>query len=449
MNNHRRVLWGEGLFLRPQHFQRQDVFHDARLREAALDLHPYAWGVKQLRVDSGALANGVFRVQEMSVVFPDGETFAAPDPETLPTALGLDSVPDNTTRTIIHLALPRLKSHGGNLSESGASAQSLARFVKADAPAADMFTDADEADIAYLGKSVRLLTDDKPRDEYVSVPIARIERASTGGFELDDSFIPPSLTIDASNELQQQLRRLLDALQAKVDALYGQHREPTENLIEFRSGDIASFWLLHTASSAFARLSHFLHHPKLYPERLFQQMLELAGALMTFSTSYGLNDLPAYDHENPGPAFESLLRIIRDLLEAVISERYFKIPLQESKPSYYVGQLASERIDSRTEFYLCVGADMSPAELIDIVPIRFKIGAPDDVEKCVLSALPGVKLVHTPQVPATVPVRAGQTYFSLGKSSNLYDRMIKSGSVTVYVPSGVKELQLELIAVIG
>lgn len=449
MNNHRRVLWGEGLFLRPQHFQRQDVFHDARVREAALDLHPYAWGLKHLRVDTGALANGVFRIQNISVVFPDGETFAAPEPETLPTAIGLDNIPDNTTSTVVHIALPRLKPHGGNLGEPTAPAQSLTRFVKSDAAAADMFTDAAEADIAYLGKSVRLLTDDKPRDEYVCVPIARIERASTGGFELDESFIAPSLTIDASGELLQQLRRLLDALQAKVDALYGHHREPTKNLIEFRSGDIASFWLLHTASAAFASLSHFLHNPKLFPERLFQQMLELAGALMTFSTNYGLNDLPPYDHEKPGPAFESLQRIIRELLEAVISERYFKIPLHETKPSYYLGQLASDRIDDRTEFYLCVGAAMSPAELVEIVPIRFKVGAPDDVEKCVLSALPGVKLIHTPQVPAAVPVRAGQTYFSLGKSGALYERMLKSGSVMVYVPSGVQELKLDLVAVIG
>ena len=53
-----------------------------------------------------------------------------------------------------------------------------------------------------------------------------------------------------------QRRRLLDALQAKVNALYGHHREPSKHVIEFRSGDISSFWLLHTVSSACAPLSH-------------------------------------------------------------------------------------------------------------------------------------------------------------------------------------------------
>lgn len=450
MSTHRRVLWGEGLFLRPQHFQRQDVFHDARLRQASADLHPYAWGLKRIRVDTGALSNGTFRLTQLSLVFPDGEAFDAPDPEALPDAVSLEHLPDNTQATVIHAAMAPLQDYNGNLGvDTEAANGRLHRFVKNEQNAADLFTDAGDAEIAFLGKSVRLLTDDKPRDEYVSLPIARIERSSTGGFELDESFVPPSLTIDSSAEMLQQLRRLLDALQAKVDALYGHHREPAKNLVEFRSGDIASFWLLHTASSAFAQLSHFLNNSRLYPERLFERMLQLAGELMTFSTQYALNDLPAYDHSAPGPAFDRLHRIIRDLLEAVISERYFHIPLAETKPSYYAGQLNSDRIDDRTEFYLCVGADLSPAELVEVVPIRFKVGAPDDVEKCVLSALPGIKLTHTPQVPAAVPVRAGQSYFALSTSGPLYERMLKSGSVMIYVPNGIRELKLDLVAVMG
>ena len=86
------------------------------------------------------------------------------------------------------------------------------------------------------------------------------------------------------------LRRQLDALRAKVDALYGLHREPSKNIIEFRSGDIASFWLLHTASSACAALTHLLRNPALSPERLFQELLRLAGGLLTFSKGHGLAD---------------------------------------------------------------------------------------------------------------------------------------------------------------
>ncbi len=44
-----KVLWGEGLFLRPQHFQQQDRYHEARLNQTACALHPYRLGRAQAR----------------------------------------------------------------------------------------------------------------------------------------------------------------------------------------------------------------------------------------------------------------------------------------------------------------------------------------------------------------------------------------------------------------
>ena len=236
------------------------------------------------------------------------------------------------------------------------------------------------------------------------------------------------------------------SVKAKVDALYGFHREPSKHVIEFRSGDIASFWLLHTASAAFAAMSHLHHHPTLHPERLYERMLELAGALMTFSRSHTLADLPAYRHEEPGPCFARLEQIIRELLETVISTRYFAIALDEVKPSFHHGRLDSEKITSSTSFFLGVQAAMPPAELLEAVPVRFKIGAPDDVEKFVLSAMGGVKLTHAAQVPAAIPVRPGTYYFALDGRGSLYERMLQAQTIGIYTPAGIADMQLELFA---
>jgi type VI secretion system protein ImpJ len=247
--------------------------------------------------------------------------------------------------------------------------------------------------------------------------------------------------------LTLHLRRLMDALQAKVDALYGMHREPSKHVIEFRSGDIASFWLLHTASTALAGLTHLARNPGFHPERLFERLLELAGSLMTFSRSFTLADLPTYDHTQPGQAFVKIDQLIRELLETVISTRSFAIALNEVIPSFHRGRLDSEQITPGTQFYLGVSASMPPAELVDIVPHRFKVGAPDDVDKLVLSAMPGVRLTHVPQVPAAVPVRPGNYYFSLEPRGALYERMLQAQSLTLYTPSGIQDLSLELVAI--
>jgi type VI secretion system protein ImpJ len=440
-----KVFWGEGLFLRPQHFQRQDAYHEARVHDLGMALHPYPWGLREARFDLQAIASGTFRVLQLSLVFPDGESHHAPGAQPLPEPLSLTALSAGVQSTTLYAALPLLREHGGNCADSESS--TAARYAQANQATADLYTDAGEAELAYLRQRVRILSEDEPRDAYTAMPIARVRRTATGGFELDDEFIAPALHIGASPALLLRLRRLLDGLQAKTEALYGHHRAPSQSVIEFRSGDIASFWLLHTANSAFAALSHCFRHPGLHPERLHQELLRLAGGLLTFSATHSLADLPAYEHARPDQGFAPLFSIIRELIDTVISARYFQIALSEVKPSFHLGRLDSQRIDEGCAFYLGVAANLPGPELVQSVPVRFKVGAPDDVDKCVLSALPGVKLVHAAQVPAAIPVRPGMHYFAVEPRGPLYERMLKAQSLTIYVPAGVHDLKLELIAV--
>jgi type VI secretion system protein ImpJ len=457
-----KVLWGEGLFLRPQHFQRQDAYHEWRLADSMHALHPFAWGVRRLRVDTDALANGVLRLTELQLILPDGEMFNAPQEDELPETLSLANVPAGVAEIVFHAALAPLRTHATNFSAadgggdagngsaigSGHAAGSV-RYAQHNAQAPDWFTGAAQAELAVLRRSLRLLPDGDPRGHLVSVPLLRVRRSGTGAFELDARFIPPALSIAAVPALVSLLRRLMDTLQAKVDALYGFHREPSKHVIEFRSGDVASFWLLHTASSAYAGLSHLHHHPELHPERLYQRLLELAGALMTFSKRFSLANLPAYSHEAPERAFTEIDHMLRELLETVISTRYFAIALEQVKPSFFNGRIDSQKVTASTTLILAVQAGLPAAEVIDIIPVRLKAGAPDDVDKLVLSAMAGVRLTHMPQVPAAIPVRPGAYYFQLDSRGPLYERMLQAQTLTLYAPSGIPELNLELYALNG
>lgn len=446
MSHAAKVLWGEGLFLRPQHFQRQDAYHEARLHHMAQALHPYGWGVRAIGFDLDALASGMLRTTHMALIFPDGEPYSAPQGDMLPPPIALDTLQAGQNAITFHLVLHPVRELGANCIEPGKEGFS-ARYRSEAVQVPDLYTAAVNAEVIYLRKTVKLLADTEPREQFTSLPVIRIRRTASGSFELDRDFVPPCLAIEASTTLHQQLQRLLDVLQAKVASLYGLHREPSKNIIEFRSGDVASFWLLHTANTAFASLSHLAQHASLHPERLFQELLALAGALMTFAKTYSLADLPVYDHEAPGPAFARLDHIIRDLLDTVISTRYFAIALSETRRSFHVGHLDSGKIDDKTAFYMAVAASMPLAELVEAVPARFKIGAPEDVDKLVLSAMPGVRLVYAPQVPPAVPIKAGACYFSVDSKSPLYERMLQARSVAIYAPAGIADLHIELIAV--
>ena len=79
--------------LRPQHFQRQDAYHEWRQADTARAMHPYSWGLRRLKVDVDALATGSLRVIELQAVFPDGDACAAPQDDDLPDTVSLASIP--------------------------------------------------------------------------------------------------------------------------------------------------------------------------------------------------------------------------------------------------------------------------------------------------------------------------------------------------------------------
>ncbi|MDC8757076.1 type VI secretion system baseplate subunit TssK [Janthinobacterium fluminis] len=447
MNFPAKVLWSEGLTLGPQQLQQQDRYHEARLRKVAATINPNLWGVYTVLWNVDALAHKLLRADRMSLLFQDGELYEAPDADPLPAPVDLSALPPAETSFTFYAALPLLKPYGGNLADADA-ARDAARYTRVEADTADLFTDALNVDVAYLRNTVQLLAQAEPRGAYANFPVVRLRRLAAGGFELDPGFMPPCVSIGAAAGLRQLCDNLLGKLKAKIDSLYALQRQPNTDVIEVHSGDIATFWMLHTISTASAALCHYARAAQQHPERLYVELLALAGGLMAFSKKYTLDDLPAYEHGDPAPAFSRVDAIIRDLVDTVISSSVVAIPLwqDENKVTHYRGTLDALKEERKTALIIAVNADMPALELVAMVPTRFKVGSPEDVEQIVTSALPGVTLTHMPQVPGAVPVRPSTYYFAVSDKGALYERMLKARAITIYVPSGMKDLQLELLA---
>src|SRR5215469_10238944 len=98
-----KVIWSEGLFLRPQHFQQSDRYVEKLVRSRIAALRPYPWGLTELKLNREMLALGKFAVDEACGVLEDGTPFSVPDDADHPAPL---DVPENTRNTVIYLALP-------------------------------------------------------------------------------------------------------------------------------------------------------------------------------------------------------------------------------------------------------------------------------------------------------------------------------------------------------
>jgi len=444
----KRVLWGEGMFLRPQHFQQQALYSDCAVAVAQHSLQRYSWGLQQAKLDTSVLTNGLVRADELNVVFRDGTRFEAPGHEPLPLSRDLNDVPQAGVEAILFACLPNLDPYGGNTAVNpDAPVSRPARYRSARQNIADLYTHALEADLTTLELDVRLMFHMENRDGYDSVPIARLLKDATGQWRLDENWLPPLVAVSGAPWLTRMLRRLLDILLVKSTALAGSHREQSKNVVGYGTADIASFWMLHTVNHCFARLNHLSHAEPLHPEELYLELAGFLGELLTFSHAYNLSNVPPYRHEQLSETFTELESLIHELLDTVISSRYVVIPLATPKPSFYIGHLESERLVENVDFYLSVQGEMPIAQIIEDLPLQIKAGAPDDVEKILHSAMRGVNLTYTSQTPSALPVRVGNHYFAFEPRGNVYQNMIKARSVCLYVPETFSSLKFELIAV--
>lgn len=436
-----KVLWSEGLTVGPQQFQQQDRYHEMRLQRLASALNPHCWGVRALQWDRDALLNCRLSAEVMSLIFPDGEMIDAPGTDALPPPIDLNTLPLDQQRFTFYAGLPVLKQHGGNLSGH-------TRYVREEAETLDLFTDALSIQVSYLKNAVRLLSPLDSRDAYISFPVVQVRRLAAGGFELEPGFVPPCLTIRAAMALPLMLDSLLGKLAAKIESLYSMHRQSNKSTFEVHSGDISSFWMLNTISTASASLIQCVRSQTQHPADLFDRLMVFAGGLMTFSNKYAIKELPAYSHDDPGTAFRRIDAIIRDLVDIVISAKYCTIALTRDpqRTSHYRGAFDAALVGAKTELCLAVNADMPALELVAAVPLLFKVGSPDNIDTMIVSALPGVVLTHMAQVPSAIPVRPNTYYFSLQATGNLYENILNAQAIAIYVPSGMKSVKLELLA---
>lgn len=446
MSKQSRVMWSEGMFLLPQHFQYQDEFHQHQLAESTLRATPFHWGVQAMQIDEEALASGSLQFKRLKLVFPDGSLFDAPAHDPLPAARDLrELLKGNDFKVYAALKLP--EPFGLNYVEDGQEQKNARRFRKQFDTLPDLNEGDLENEITSLRLNVVMLIDGDTLDGYSYCPIAQLSRNNIGGFNLDTHFVHPTLHLGTHETLIGLGKRLLGALHSKSKALSGRRRERADQIAEFGSSDVTLFWLLNTVNRAYPNLAHLLAHPRLHPERLYLFLAELAGGLLTFSLDVELNDIPEYNHHDPAASLVTLDQMIRRLLDNVIPNQCIVINLTQTKPSYWQGQLHDPRLVD-ADFYISVHADMPGSSLLELVPRAVKVGSPEDIEVVVNSAMPGATLNHSTRLPNAIPVRLDNHYFSIEPHGRVYERMMSAQAISFYAPSAFTNLKLELMAVL-
>ena len=429
-----RVVWSEGMYLGPHHFQVQSRYFEDSIQFAAQALWFSGYGLSGLELDAEALQNGTVSLIHARGILPDGLPFNMPEADNLPAARAVaDNFPPTRDGIVVMLAIPPRKPNGFNcaLEPNGVDARYLAepRLLH------DENTGADERQVKIGRKNLRLLFDTEPAGDLMPMPIARIVRDGAGHFVYDPAFVPPIMQVGASASLLTMVQRLIEILDEKSVTI----SRSAGSKGDFSTREIANFWLLHAVNSALAPLRHLLLSKRGHPEELFAELSRLGGALCTFALDSHPRELPLYDHENLSATFQKLDRHIREHLETIVPTNCLSIALKQVEPYYFEGEVGDARAIGRSRWVLAMRSQIGEAELMAKAPQLVKVCSPPFVRELVKRALPGLPLMHLPVPPPAISARVETQYFSITRNGPCWDHMSKCRQVGVYIPGEFPE----------
>ncbi len=443
MSWNNKVIWSEGMFLRPQHFQQHVRYLEHFVESRCGLLRGHAWGLERLHFDEQLLNLGKLSVLDARGVFPDGTPFEMPEEDDPPSVF---EVPGNTHDAIVHLALP-VRRLGSEEASSERDATTLARYVTHESEVMDSVSRQTEAAILQTGKlRTRLMLDSDKRDEYATIPVARIiEVSSDNKVLLDEQFIPTAIAQRGAQPLLAFVKELLGLLQHRSEALAGRVSASGRG---GGTAEIADFLLLQVVNRAIPLVSHLASQGGLHPEELYRQLLEMAGELATFTSAAKQPPrFEIYDHANLTRSFRPLFKELRRSLSMVLEQTAIQLPLQERKFGIRVAQIPDRKLLLDANFVLAVHAAIPTEKLLSHFPTQVKIGPVEKIRDLVNLALPGIRVRALPVAPRQIPYQSGFVYFELNRADELWKELHRSGGFAFHIAGDYPDLKIEFWAI--
>jgi type VI secretion system protein ImpJ len=438
-----KVLWTEGLFLQPHHFQQSDRYTEALIAGLARRLRPYAWGVSALEIDEEVLKVGQFALKSCAGLTQDGTVFRVPAADDHPPAL---EVPETIKDCVVYLTVPQRRQGAVEVDMTGAE-MSASRLRPSELEVTDTMGQQKKPVMLGVGK-MRLqfaLAVDDLADRLV-IPVARIiEVRPDREILLDQAFIPSCLDIRAARSLESFVRELEGLLSHRMQALAGRLSEGSGAR---GAADISDFLLLGVVNRTIPVIRHMNNIENLHPEDVFRTSVGLAGELSVFMTDEKQPpDFPPYRHDDLSGSFAPVIRVLRQYLSSVLEQNAIPIALEERKYGISVGVIADRKLLGNAGFVLAVNADIPAEDVRRHFSGQAKIGPVEEIRQLVNSALPGITLRPLPVAPRQIPYHAGVVYFELDDDSPYWRKMTASGGIAVHVSGRYPGLKMELWAI--
>jgi type VI secretion system protein ImpJ len=437
-----RVVWSQGMFLQPHHFQQQTRYLEHLVDARARAAHPHAWGFAELVLDEAQLASGRVALLRTSGLLNDGTPFSAPDADAMPPALTIAADMQNE---LVCLAAPRERFGATEVDFGDGNADPLARFAVVEQDLRDQAHAADDPEPVQLGTlKLRLLRQKDATDAFAVLGVARvIERRSDGQVVLDRNYLAPQTRIEATGQLSQLATLIHGLVQQRARTLAAAMGQLGGEVSE-----VADFMMLQLLNRAEPMLRQFAGAPSVHPQGLHLALAQLAGELATFSRNERHPpDYPLYRHDDLQASFGPVVQDLRDYLSQVVQRHAVQIPLTERAHGVRTAVVADAELLRNAGFVLAVRAQVPAEQVRQRFPMQSKLGPVEKIKDLVNLQLPGVGMRSLPVAPRQLPFHAGSHYFELDRAGELWRQIERTGNLVLHVAGDFPGLELELWAI--
>lgn len=442
MSANNKVIWSEGMFLRPQHFQQQDRYIERYIEGRTQSLGSYLWGLSEIAIDNEPLSLGKISVSHIKGVFADGTPFLAPETEALPDIL---DVPEHTQDEIVYLCIP-LKRPGAQESVRDQEDFPQARYQAYNFDARNSTSQTGEPARIQVGKlRICLKLGSEDLSGYTSIALTRItDRQPDKPVKLDNKFIAPVMNCQVSAEIKGYIEEVKGLLEQRGEAL--SHRLTDSG--RAGSAEIADYMLLQVINRVEPLVRHLSSLACLHPLSLYTELLQLAGELSTFTaTRKRPPEIPAYRHDDLQQTYGGLFNALRQSLSMVLEQSAVSLELVERKFGIHVAPITDHSLMENSTFVLAAKASVQTDLLRSRFPSQAKIAPVENIRELISTQMPGVRLRPLPVAPRQIPYHAGFTYFELDQSGDLWKALTKSGGFAVHLGAEFPGLAMELWAI--
>lgn len=433
-----KVIWSEGMFLNPQHFQQQERYFERYVEGKVSAYGAYGWGVQDYEVDTQLLKLGKISVTRAKGVFPDGTPFSFPDLEDAPPVL---DIPTNTHNTIVYLAIP-VRRPGAVDVLMDSESQGLARYYTMEQDIRDVTLEGSDNIPISVGKlRVRLLLETDDLSGYTCIGVVRIaESRDDKNVLLDDEYIPSCLDVSRIPRLSAFLSELAGLLHHRGESIAGRLADTQRG----GTAEVADYMMLQLINRLEPMATHLAQLQGLHPLQLFTETVQMVGEISTFATKTKRPPaFPPYLHDDLQSTFVPVINALRQSLSMVYEQTATSLPLVEKKYGIRVAQIPDRSMIGTSNFILAARANVPAEALRSHLPGQIKIGPVERIRQLVNAAMPGIPIKALPVAPRQIPYHSGFTYFELDHGSDFWKELKTSGGFAVHVSGDFPGLEFE------